>query len=182
MVCTHLDVFSHYCKTITLKNKLSFACGKIINWKKCTLLYWSLELIFTQSYFWVLVQKQWTFCVNMLCPCINVVTAYIRPKYRCLPGCLRGEKPPLATGNFSSPWVVLSSSALLLGLLLALLGLLRHMPLLAQQWGQVLAWGWFAPISASSLHYIPIPEVCERYSTDVQRTGRNSQDCSAPKY
>ena len=118
----------------------------------------------------------------MLCPCINVVTAYIRPKYRCLPGCLRGEKPPLATGNFSSPWVVLSSSALLLGLLLALLGLLRHMPLLAQQWGQVLAWGWFAPISASSLHYIPIPEVCERYSTDVQRTGRNSQDCSVPKY
>ena len=92
----------------------------------------------------------------MLCSCINVVTAYIRPKYRCLPWCLRGEKPPLATGNFSSPWVVLSSSALLLGLLLALLGLLRHMPLLAQQWGQVLAWGWFAPISASSLHYIPI--------------------------
>ena len=118
----------------------------------------------------------------MLCSCINVVTAYIRPKYRCLPGCLRGEKPPLATGNFSSPWVVLSSSALLLGLLLALLGLLRHMPLLAQQWGQVLAWGWFAPISASSLHYIPISQVCERYSNDVQHTSRNSQDCSVPKY
>ena len=147
----------------------------------------------------------------MLCSCINVVTAYIRPKYRCLPWCLRGEKPPLATGNFSGPWVVLSSSAPLLGLLLhylvynlhylvfylialvgllltlpglllAQLGLLRHMPLLAQQWGQVVAWGWFAPISASSLHYIPIPEVCERYSTDVQHTGQHCQDCSVPKY
>ena len=109
---------------------------------------------------------------------LHCCVAFVDPS---VDGCFGGKKPgrcPLATGHFApglwSGWSPLNTMHCTICWNIHWALLVAHIKLLALRWGQELAWGWFAPISASSLHYILITVVSAGYY--VACSGKLSYD------